>query len=208
MMKKFSFLLLSFLPIICSSQVSYNFESGNLTGWTQVPDLRWAASTSSPLGGSYSLKHIFNNSTDATDRISTPLPSWNPIAGSVTWQVKVRHGYDPSSSNRWWIMLMSDQDASQMQPSGVYSGYAVGVNLTGSDDLLKLWRVDNGIPQLVITSTLNWQTQIGKTNAGAIEVERMANGTFTLKASVTGSFSNLTSYGSAIDNNHFDLYYS
>jgi len=193
--------------MICSSQVSYNFESGNLTGWTQAPDLRWAASTSSPLGGSYSLKHIFNNSTDATDRISIPLPSWNPLIGSVTWQVKVRHGYDPSSSNRWWIMLMSDQDASQMQPSGVYSGYAVGVNLTGSDDLLKLWRVDNGIPQSVITSTLNWQTQIGKTSAGAIEVERTTNGTFTLKASVTGSFSNLNSYGSAIDNNHSGFNY-
>lgn len=207
MMKKFSFLLLSFLPIICFSQALYNFESGNLSGWTQVPDLCWAASTSSPLGGSYSLKHTFNSSTDATDRISTTLPSWNPLGGFVTWQVKVRHGYDPSSSNRWWIMLMSDNDASHMQPTGMYSGYAVGVNLTGGDDLLKLWRVDNGIPQEIITSTLNWQTQIGKTNAGAIEVERMANGAFTLKASVTGSFSNLTSYGSAIDNNHSDFNY-
>lgn len=191
--------------MICSSQVSYNFESGNLTEWTQSPDLRWTASTSSPLGGSYSLKHTFNNSTDAMDRISAPLPSWNPLRGSVTWQIRVRHGYDPSSSNRWWIMLMSDHDASQMQSGGAYSGYAVGVNLTGSDDLLKLWRVDNGIPQEIITSTLNWQTQIGKTNAGAIEVERKANGTFTLKASITGTFSSLISYGSVIDNNHSDF---
>ncbi len=207
MMKKFSFLLLSFLPIICSSQVSYDFESSSLSEWAQVPDLRWMASTSSPLGGSYSLKHTFNSSTDATDRIFTPLPSWSLLGGTITWQVKVRHGYDPSSSNRWWIMLMSDHDASQMQSSGTYSGYAVGVNLTGSDDLLKLWRVDNGILQEIITSTLNWQTQIGKTNAGAIEVERNPNGTFTLKASVTGTFSSLINYGSAIDNNHSDFNY-
>ena len=207
MIKRLAHLLLFFIPIIGFSQVTYNFESGDLSGWTQVPDARWAASPSTPIDGSYSLKHTYDNTAAATDRLSVTLPLWDISSGSVTWQVKVRHGYDPSSSNRWWVVLMSNQDATQMLPGGTYSGYAIGVNLTGSDDLLKLWRIDNGTPQVVIASTLNWQTQIGKTTAGAIAVERKTDGTFTLKASVSGSFSNLASYGSAVDNNHTDFDY-
>lgn len=200
MIKKLTYLLIFFIPSICTAQVVYNFESGSLTGWLQVPDAHWQASSSTPLSGSYSLKHTFDNSASATDRISIALPSWNPNSGTITWQVKVRHGFDPSASNRWWIYLMSDQDANQMQTGGTTSGYVVGVNFTGSDDLLKLWRVDNGTPQIILTSTLNWQTQIGKSVAGAIEVERKVNGNFTLKASTTGSFSSLTNYGSVVDN--------
>jgi hypothetical protein len=205
MMKKFSLLLLAFLPFVCFSQVSFDFESGNLNGWTQVPDLRWSASNTSALGGVYSLKHSFNSSVNGTDILSTELPSWNLQCGSVTWQLKVRHGYDPSASNKWWVMLMSDQDANQMQLGGTCSGYAVGVNLLGSDDLLKLWRIDNGMPQVVIASALNWQTQIGKTNDGAIEIDRDAKGTFTLKVSETGSFLNLINYGSIEDKNHLSF---
>jgi len=204
MIKRLTHLLLFFIPIVCSSQVRYDFETGNLTGWTQIPDAHWSASTSTPIAGIYSMKHTYNSTTDAIDRISVELPVWNPCSGTVIWQVKVRHGYDPSSANRWWVMLMSDQDANHMYPGGSCSGYAIGVNLTDSDDLLKLWRIDNGIPQLVIASSLNWQTQIGKTTTsiGAIEVERNAYGNFTLKASTTGSFTELANYGSSVDINH------
>lgn len=207
MLRKLTILLLIFITSICKSQVAYNFESGSLTGWLQVPDAHWAASTTTPISGTYSLKHTFNSSVDATDRISIALPPWNPCGGDVTWQVKVRHGYDPSSTNRWWIYLMADQDANQMIPSGTISGYVIGVNLTGTDDLLKLWRVDNGTAQVVLASTLNWQTQIGKTNAGAIEVTRKANGTFTLKGSTSGSFSSLVDYGSITDVAYTDFSY-
>lgn len=201
------FISLLFLSITLKSQVNLNFESGVLTGWLQVPDLHWQASTTTPLSGSYSLKHIFNSSLDATDKISIALPSWNPNSGNISWQFKIRHGYDPSASNRWWVFLMSDMDANQMNTGGGCSGYAVGVNVTGSDDLLKIWRFDNGTPTVVLASTLNWQTQIGKTVAGAIEVDRKSDGTFTLKASTTGSFSNSTIYGSTLDNIHSSFYY-
>lgn len=205
MIKKITHLLLFFIPIICCSQVTYNFESGSLTGWLQVPDAHWSASSSSPLSGSYSLKHTFNSTTSSTDRVSVALPSWNPNAGDITWQVKVRHGYDPSSSNRWWIYLMADQDANQMQLGGACSGYAIGVNLIGSDDLLKLYKFDKGVPQVVLTTTLNWETQIGKSLPGAIEIERKRNGTFTLRASTSGSFTSLINYGSAVESSisHF-----
>lgn len=209
MVKKIAYFLALFLPAVCIGQtVSYNFETGLLAGWLQVPDAHWQASNISPLNGSYSLKHTYNNTIGATDRISVVLPSLNLNSGDVRWQVKIRHGYDPSSSNRWWIYLMSDQDANQMQLGGSASGYAVGVNLTGSgDDLLKLWRIDNGTPQIVITTTLNWQTLITTSGIGAIEVERKMDGTFTLKAATNGSFSSLTSYGSSLDITHQDFNY-
>lgn len=207
MVKKLAFFLALFLPAICMGQtVNYNFEAGSLTGWSQVPDAHWQASTVTPLSESYSLKHTFNNTASAADRISIALPSWNLNSGNIKWQFKVRHGYDPSASNRWWVYLMADQDANQMQLGGSASGYAIGVNLTSSgDDLLKLFRVDNGVPQIILATTLNWQTLITTAGVGAIEVERKMNGTFTLKASTSGSFASLTSYGSILDINHQDF---
>ncbi|RPH32960.1 MAG: hypothetical protein EHM93_07195 [Bacteroidales bacterium] len=207
MIKKLTFLLLFFLSTICMSQTTYNFESSSLTGWTQVPAAHWAASSASPLNGNYSLKHAIS-AGGITDRISIALPSWNPSNGTVTWQFKIRHGYDPSGSNRWWVFLMADEDANQMQIGGTGSGYAIGVNLTGTDDILKLWRIANGTPQAILASTLNWQTQITTSGIGAIEVERSKNGLFSLRASSSGLFSNLTNYGSITDNsyNYFSFF--
>lgn len=202
MYNRLTILLLFFISSICKSQVSYDFESGVISEWLQVPDAHWQASTTSPINGTYSLRHAYNSSVDATDRVSVALPSWNPGSGDITWRIKIRHGWDPSGSNRWWVFLMCDKDANQMAIGGTCSGYAVGVNVTGSDDLLKIYRFDNGTPQIVLTSTLNWQTLIGKTVAGAIEVQRKSDGTFSLKASTTGSFLDLVNYGSAVDNTH------
>ena len=206
MVKRLAFFLALFVPSFCIGQINYDFESGSLVDWLQVPDAHWQASTVSPLSGSYSLKHTFNNTSSATDRISIALPSWNINSGDIKWQFKVKHGYDPSASNRWWVYLMADQDANQMQIGGSASGYAIGVNLTGTgDDLLKLCRVDNGVPQIILATTLNWQTLITTVGVGAIEVERKMDGTFTLKASTRGSFMSLTSYGNIMDINHQDF---
>ncbi|KAB2871233.1 MAG: hypothetical protein F9K37_03835 [Bacteroidales bacterium] len=199
-MKRLFTLILTVLSLNVIGQINFDFESNDLTTWTQKPLGRWQASTSSPLVGTRSLKHTFNNSASATDSIYYTLPTWNVSTGDITWHMLIRHGNDPSASNSWWVYLMSD--GATMTSPGTGSGYAVGVNLTGSDDLLKIWRVTNGTPQIILTSTLNWQTQIGTGKAGAIEVQRLANGTFTLKASVNGVFTDLINYGSIEDINH------
>jgi len=199
-MKRLFTLILTVLSLNVIGQINFDFESNDLTTWTQKPLGRWQASTSSPLVGTRSLKHTFNNSASATDSIYYTLPTWNVSTGDITWHMLIRHGNDPSASNSWWVYLMSD--GATMTSPGTGSGYAVGVNLTGSDDLLKIWRVTNGTPQIILTSTLNWQTQIGTGKAGAIEVQRLANGTFTLKASVNGVFTDLVNYGSIADINH------
>lgn len=199
-MKRLFTLILTVLSLTVIGQINIDFEVDDLAGWTQKPTGRWQASTASPLAGTRSLKHTFNNNASTTDTIYYPLPSWNVTTGDVTWRMLIRYGYDPTTSNGWWVYLMSD--GATMTSSGTGSGYAVGVNLTGSDDLLKIWRVTNGTPQIILTSTLNWQTQIGTGKAGAIEVQRLANGTFTLKASVNGVFTDLVNYGSVADINH------
>ncbi|MCB8963864.1 MAG: lamin tail domain-containing protein [Bacteroidales bacterium] len=199
-MKRLFTLILTVLSLTVIGQININFEVDDLTGWTQKPTGRWQASTASPLAGARSLKHTFNNNTSTTDSIYYPLPTWDVTTGDVTWRMLIRYGNDPSTSNSWWVYLMSD--GATITTPGTGSGYAVGVNLTGSDDLLKIWRVTNGTPQIILTSTLNWQTQIGTGKAGAIEVQRLANGTFTLKASVNGIFTDLVNYGSVEDINH------
>jgi len=188
-------------PIVGQQVVGYNFETGDLSGWIQKPENRWAISTSSPLSGSASLRHSFDNSVAYTDTIYRALPNWDIEKGDVTWRFLIRHGYDPSASNSWWFYLMTDSSIA----SASQSGYAIGVNLTGSDDLLKLWRIDNGNAQVVLASTLNWQTQIGTGKAGAIEVTRTSDGTFTLSASVNGSFNSLITYGTLTDNRYKDF---
>ncbi|HDP76333.1 MAG TPA: hypothetical protein ENN49_10825, partial [Bacteroidales bacterium] len=57
-------LILTLLANICLGQqvVEYDFETGDLSGWIQKPENRWAISTNSPLSGSASLWHSFDNS--------------------------------------------------------------------------------------------------------------------------------------------------
>lgn len=190
-------LILTLLTRVTFGQqvITYNFENADITGWTQKPQNRWAITTSTPISGSASLKHSFDSPVAYTDTIYTALPAWDNDKGDVTWRILVRHGYDPSASNSWWVYLMTDENLT----TNGESGYAVGVNLIGSDDLLKIWRVDNGVPQVIFTSTLNWQTQIGTGKPGAIEVTRTFDGLFTLKASTLGNFSTLVVFGSTSD---------
>ncbi len=183
--------------------VIYDFENGNITDWTQKPLNRWEITTSIPLWGTASLKHTFDNSTAYTDTIYTHLPSWDINKGDVTWRFLLRHGYSPSSSNSWWVYLMADANLATYGESG----YAVGVNLTGSDDLLKIWIIDNGSPQVALSSTLNWETQVGSSRAAAVEVTRSAKGVFTLKASAAGNFDALTTYGDFTDSTYKNFSY-
>ncbi|QKG81074.1 lamin tail domain-containing protein [Tenuifilum thalassicum] len=183
---------------VAQQVVKYDFETSNLSEWTQKPDNHWGISSSSAISGTSSLKHTYDNNISATDTIIKPLPAWDIDKGDITWRFLIRHGYDPSSSNSWWFYLMCDDKLSTANESG----YAVGVNLTGSDDLLKLWRIENGVPQEILSSTLNWQTQVGTGNAAAIEVVRTSDGNFTLRASESGSFFSLSDYGNITDNTY------
>ncbi|HUW05398.1 MAG TPA: lamin tail domain-containing protein [Williamwhitmania sp.] len=182
-------------------QLSDNFESGAIVGWTQSPAGRWSASTDRPIDGIYSLKHTYDNSIADVDYIGATLNIPSIVQGTVIWRFQVKHGYAPSASNHWMAFLMSSATPAQMKAGTLFSGYAVGVNINESDDKLKIYKFyfllnAQAPPQLLLETDLNWETTFGTTKPAAIEVERTASGLWTLRAGMDGTFANLETLGS------------
>jgi hypothetical protein len=206
-------LSLILLPFLAKSQtVSYNFEDGDLSAWTQSAEGLWEVSTSNAIEGAQSLKHA-PASGEGIDRVSVDLPIWSGNEGIISWRFKLRHGWNPSSGNHWGVFLSSDKDATGMVSSESPNGYLIGVNLTGSDDMLRLYRVENGSFSSIHATSINWQTQITTSGVGAIEIERDVNGTFTLRVSTSGSYQDLQDQGSVTDatftiGGYLGVYYS
>ena len=167
---------LCIVPALVSGQITENFESGNLENWTQSADHHWEADTISPISGSFSLHHVFDSPDAGSDQVAAILKDLVPSEGETRWSFLVRHGYDPSSSNNWSVFLMCDAGPPGMFPGGNCSGFAVGVNLTGYDDTLRLWKIKDGDPSVVVATSLNWQTDAGTDSPLRIEVTRSAGG--------------------------------
>jgi hypothetical protein len=162
-------------------QIVENFESGNLNSWRQSPDGHWKADTSESISGRYSLHHIFDNSDAGNDLTGIALDSLHPSEGAVSWSFTICHGYDPSSSNNWSVFLMSDAGPSAILTDGGAYGYAVGVNLTGFDDTLRLWKVKGSSVTSIVNSGINWQTVIGTSEAVKIIVIRATDGRWSVE---------------------------
>jgi hypothetical protein len=173
-------LLALLMPATAFGQIVENFESGNISNWVQSAEGHWKADTTASLSGRFSLHHIFDNPDAGIDQIGIPLKNLHPSEGLTRWSFIIRHGYDPSSSNNWSVFLMSDLDPDNMLPGGNTSGFAVGVDLSGNDDTLRLWKVKGKEVTTVINSHLNWQTSIGIKDATKIIVERTPEGIWTL----------------------------
>ena len=101
----------------------------------------WKADTTASLSGRFSLHHVFDNPDAGIDQIGIRVKNLHPSQGITRWSFLVRYGYDPSSLNNWSVFLMSDNGPGSMSPDGGQNGFAIGVNLTGSDDTLRLWKV-------------------------------------------------------------------
>lgn len=182
-MKKVIFLLL-LMPLMVSGQVTENFESGNCNNWVQNVSGRWKADSISAITGRYSLHHIYDNIAAGNDRIALQVKNLHPDLGPALWSFTVRHGYDPSSTNNWAVFLMSEAGPESMSVSGT-NGYAIGVNISGSDDTLRLVKLKNGAVATVVSTRLNWQTVIGKSVAAKISVGRTIEGQWTITVSKT-----------------------
>jgi hypothetical protein len=142
----------------------------------QSSEGRWKADTTASISGRFSLHHVFDNPDAGTDKIGIPIKNLHPSQGLTRWSFLVRHGYDPSLSNNWSVFLMSDTDPAVMSADGSTNGFALGVNLTGFDDTLRLWKVKGNIVTTVINCRINWQIAIGITGAVKIIVERTQEG--------------------------------
>ena len=210
-MKKLIIFLI-FFPFCLNAQVSDNFEDGDISGWTESTAGRWAASDVSPITGSYSLHHIYDNAASGHDQISYDISSLNIGEGTTTWLFQVKYGYNPSSGNKWGVFLFADNDASEMYPAGNVNGYLVGVNYTGSDDTLRLWKITSGSAAELIKTNIDWEDSVGISTSAGFEITRTSAGTWNLKVDIDGGLDNLISRGTAvnsdfINSNYFGLYY-
>ena len=168
------------MPFTAFGQIIENFESGNINNWVQNIDGRWKADSSGSISGRFSLHHVFDNPDAGIDRIGIPIKNLHPSQGLTRWTFLIRHGYDPSSSNNWSVFLLSDTEPATMSAEGGTNGFALGVNLTGFDDTLRLWKVKGNVLTTVINCRINWQTAIGITNAVKIIVERSQEGNWSV----------------------------
>ena len=174
-------LLVLFMPVMAYGQIMEDFESGNMAVWIQSPEGRWNADNINSISGVFSLHHSYDNPGSGVDRAGLELKNLQPGEGISKWSFKLRFGCDPSSSNNWAFLLMSDSGPPALLNNQNFNGFAVGVNQTGYDDTLRLWKVRNGIFSPVITTNLNWQTEVGTDETVKITVERSQNGEWELQ---------------------------
>ncbi|NJK87672.1 MAG: lamin tail domain-containing protein [Bacteroidales bacterium] len=210
-MKILSILFLGFFTTL-SAQLTENFEEGHINRWEQFPDQHWNADEYNSLSGIYSLHHIFNDSTEGSSQISlchNPLLFENSF---TQWQFSIRHGYAPSSSNKWAVFFVSGKSARYSVPYGDANGYVLGVNFTGNDDTLKVWKQSDGKVTCLFKSLLNWQIEIGTETTACLQISRNPAGIFELRLDTTpqktfpvylGSFTDTSFSGS----DYFSIYY-
>lgn len=169
-------LLFLFMPFPAFGQIMENFESASLEDWVQSTDGHWLADTISSISVRYSLHHSYDNQNAGTDQIGRQINDLKPSMGITKWSFQIRHGYDPSAGNNWCVFLMSDREPAAMVPEGNINGFAIGLNLTGYDDTLRLWKIKNGTISLVLNTGVNWQARIGSDSAVIIDAERSQTG--------------------------------
>ncbi|WP_299135725.1 lamin tail domain-containing protein [uncultured Tenacibaculum sp.] len=189
-----------------SQQINDNFDNGAITGWTQGTNGHWTSSTTSPINGSHSLKHNLSN-TAGKSYISKSISSLDLTTQDITWQFNLKNGnWDPSGSNKFWIYLTANEFNLK---SSTVDGYAIGVNLTGTSDILTLWKVTNGTADTsIITTTIDWDANKIK----GIKVTRSTNGLWKLFIDENGGFDSLDFKGSVTNNdyiikNYFGIYF-
>jgi hypothetical protein len=213
----FFFLIISF-PM--AGQIMYDFENSSAGLWMQSDSGRWDTSSFNPVNGNYSLHHIYDNAGAGHDQISLSHHALLLDSATVTWQFKIRHGYNPSSNNNWAVFLVSDKSSSYMYPGADVNGYVLGVNFAGNDDLVKLWKVTSGNTYEIASTNFNWQENAGTAKNVEFEVTRNIQGHWTINAVVTAhnstttetAFNNPATLGTAMDSEHnyslfFGIYY-
>jgi len=152
-----------------------NFESNTTLGWKQTTD--WDVSALEKISGVYSLKHSAKATSGNSAIFHTAGSDLN--FSDVAWSFKLKNGnWDPSSSNRFWFYLTADTIQSDL-----INGWAVGINISGSSDLLELWRIRNGkADSLIIQSDLDWNASTQAT----ITAKRTVRGSWTLQYQKSG----------------------
>ncbi|MFA9392865.1 MAG: lamin tail domain-containing protein [Prolixibacteraceae bacterium] len=162
-----------------------DFEGSSHQGWEMNSD--WEISSANPIAGDQSIKHALDN-VAGTSMLSYVDNAFKLSEAEYLFSFKLKNGnWDPSASNRFYVMLNSNRETSKNV------GYAVGVNVDGSSDLVALWKVKNGIPvELMAETQLEWNENM----TAQIDVIRSAMGDWVINATdlLTGQTSSAIAF--------------
>jgi hypothetical protein len=190
------------IPISLTGQVEQDFEDSSAAKWTQSDYGRWEASSFKPINGKYSLHHIYDNPAAGHDQISIGYNALLLDSANATWRFKIRHGYNPSSNNNWGFFLVADKNSLLMFPGVDINGYVLGVNFTGNDDLVKLWKITSGKIYELANTNFNWQENAGTDKNVGFEVSRDITGWWTIGADTSHISDNFITIGKVRDSEH------
>jgi hypothetical protein len=131
----------------------------------------WEASAVEKISGAFSLKHS-GQVTTGNSSIFHAI-DFDLVSSDIEWKFTLKNGkWDPSSSNKFWFYLCIDTTQNEL-----INGWAIGVNISGSTDLLQLWRIKYGkADSLIVQSDLNWNSA----TVATIDVKRTISGNWSL----------------------------
>lgn len=186
-----------------------DFEDAEIDEWTQSGSSSWDASNTSPITGSYSLRH-HNNGSAGISSASVIVDNASLRGLETIWDFNFNYyGHDPSPNNNFLIYLTANETD---LTSASVDGYAVGVRppTMGAADNITLWKMVDGVATTaIVTSSYdldNSDYEIG------IRVKRDENGVWELLIDNDGGMDNLVSEGTAtnldfLDFDYFGIYY-
>ena len=110
------------------------------------------------------------------------------LTDSFSLSFRIRHAYAPSSQNNWQVALAADIDNREVNAGDdaygegyhMVRGMVLGVNFTGSDDLVKIWNVNEGEVTELCTTALNYQEQVGTDQAPLFILQGVGQGRISL----------------------------
>ncbi len=148
------------LPLLVNAQVSWNFESGGLSDWKQLPAGRWEITPDNAIEGCASLHHRYDNPSRGIDGIwythQYPL-----LSDTLRFLFRIRHGYPPSSINNWQFHCLATSRMTGEAKSAGGQAIVLGVNADASDDQVKIWQVNGTTYSVVASSDMDYQEQVG-----------------------------------------------
>lgn len=143
------------------------FEQDILQGWQNISD--WELSADRPISGQQSIKHALK-SIAGTSVLTHYGTTFKLSEAEYLFSFKLKNGnWDPSNTNLFYVWLKN----------GDGQGYAIGVNASGSTDLVSMWKMLDGSPaQLLAETSLEWNENM----TVQLDLMRSAQGEWLLNA--------------------------
>lgn len=199
MSKYLFFLFLLFSTSVSSQTLTLDFETDSLNGWEPLNSGHWKADSQNPILGNYSLHHSYDDESSNFSTIAYRHEQLYFDSSNASWEFKVRHEYAPSSGNNWSFCLAANLGATEQHPNGNINAYYVGVNFTGSDDLLKIWKQIGTNVSPLLSTNYNWQNDHPLGSEMHLRIERGTSGNWSLFIKQVDSVK-WDALGEAIDN--------